>query len=226
MDFWRNNTIWFDEVPEQLFRYINLKEEKMKEITISDIEYLILWHHKQSNLGNIVDIPESLLYLELNWSNIQNFIGIEKLNKLKRLELHYCTKLESDIGLSTLANTLEHLHINQSKKFVPTKELLSLKNLRVLCLNSCGNLENLNFLSEFPNLIDFRFVNTNVIDGDLTPILKHPSIRSVGFLNKRHYNVSENSMNSSLKEKNVGVDYKTIIHKKGNGEYFTYKYNY
>ena len=148
------------------------------------------------------------------------------MTKLKRLELHYCTKLDSDTGLSTLADTLEHLHINQSKKFVPSKELLSLKNLRVLCLNSCGNLENLDFLSEFPNLIDFRFVNTNVTDGDLTPIIKHPSIRSVGFLNNRHYNVSENSMDCSLIEKNVDVDYKTIVHKKGNGGYFTYRYNY
>lgn len=226
MDFWRNNTIWFDEIPVQLFRHINLKEENMKETAFPDIEYLTLWHYKQSELGNFVDIPNNLSYLELNWSNIQNFIGIGKLNKLKRLELHYCTKLESDIGLSTLANTLEHLHINQSKKFVPTGELFNLKNLRVLCLNSCGNLENLNFLSEFPHLIDFRFVNTNVIDGDLSPILKHPSIRSVGFMNKRHYNVSENSMDCSLKEKNAGVNYKTIIHKKDNGEYFTYRYNY
>jgi len=226
VDFWRNNTIWFDEVPEHVYRWIDIKEDKMKEFENSYIEYLILWHHKQNKLGNFLDIPESLFYLELNWSNIQNFIGIEKLNKLKRLELHYCTKLQSDIGLSTLANSLEHLHINQSKKFVPTNELYSLKNLRVLCLNSCGNLENLNFLSEFPNLMDFRFVNTNVLDGDLTQIINHKSIRSVGFLNKRHYNISEEKMDSLLKEKNEGVDYKTQIHKKGEEQYFTFRYNY
>lgn len=90
-------------------------------------------------------MPENLLYLELNWSNIHDFLGVEKMNKLKRLELHYCTKLQNDFGLSGLADTLEYLHINQSKKFVPNEELFSLKNLRVLCLNSCGNLENLNF---------------------------------------------------------------------------------
>lgn len=226
MDFWRNSTIWFDEVPEHLYRWIDMKEGKVKELENSYIEYLILWHHKQNKLGNFVDIPKRLTYLELNWSNIQNFIGIEKLNTLKRLELHYCTKLESDIGLSSVANTLEHLHINHSKKFVPTKELYSLKNLRVLCLNSCGNLENLNFLNEFPNLIDFRFVNTNVTVGDLTPIIKHKSIRSVGFLNKRHYNISDEKMDSMLKEKNADVNYKTKIQKKGEEQYFTYRYNY
>lgn len=39
-------------------------------------------------------------------------------------------------------------------------------------------------------------------------------------------NVSENSMDCSLKEKNADVNYKTIVHKKDNGEYFTYRYNY
>ncbi len=33
MDFWRNNTIWFDEIPEHLFLDIDLKNEKMKEVT-------------------------------------------------------------------------------------------------------------------------------------------------------------------------------------------------
>ncbi|MFE4354534.1 hypothetical protein [Peribacillus butanolivorans] len=119
MDNWRNNTIWFEQIPDNLQSYLNLKEDKFNEMELENIEYLTLWHHKKNKLGNFVGIPENLLYLELNWSNIQDFLGIEKMNELKRLELHYCTKLQNDFGLSGLANTLEHLHINQSKKFVP-----------------------------------------------------------------------------------------------------------
>ncbi len=226
MDFWRNNTIWFDEVPTHLYRQIDLKEEKMNGLTSSEIEYLILWHYKQNKQGNFMGIPKGLRYLELNWSNIQDFCGIGDLDKLKRLELYYCTKLRYDTGLSTVADTLEHLHINHSITFAPSNELFCLKNLRVLCLNTCGNLENLSFLNEFPHLIDFRFVDTNVIDGDLTPIINHPTIRSVGFLNKRHYNISEKKIDSILKDKNEGVDYKTEIHKKGKEEYLTFRYNY
>ncbi|ULO08485.1 hypothetical protein H1230_06660 [Paenibacillus sp. 19GGS1-52] len=225
MDFWRNNTIWFDEVPIKLFRNIDLKDEKITEITHLDLEYLILWHYKHSKLGNFANIPEGLRYLELNSSNIQNFIGLERLGKLNRMELHYCTKLQNDDGLSKVANTLEYLHINQSKKFVPTKELFSLKNLRVLCLNSCGDLESLKFLNEFPNLIDFRFVNTNVIDGDLSPIIEHPTIRTVGFLNKRHYNISEKEMDTKLSEKNHGEEFKIKINKQGT-EFSTFRYKY
>lgn len=228
MDNWKNNTIWFDDIPENLLLDLNLKEEKLKEMTLNDIEYLILRHYKKSKLGNFVEIPKNLLYLELNWSNIQSFVGIENLTKIKRLELHYCTKLEEDCGLSKIADTIEHLDINHSKKFVPSEELFSLKNLRVLRLNSCGNLENLSFLNHFPKLIDFRFVDTNVIDGDLSPIIQHPTIRSVGFLNKRHYNISEQTMDSLLEEKNSSdVDYKTTIMKRdGSRKYYTFRYNY
>lgn len=82
MDYWRYNTMWFEEIPENLYSHINLKAEKLglEGIKSQDIEYLVLWHHKKNKLGNFSDIPESLRYLELNWSNIQIFIGIEKLN--------------------------------------------------------------------------------------------------------------------------------------------------
>ncbi len=223
MDNWRNNTIWFEQIPDNLQAYLNLKEDKFNEMQLENIEYLTLWHHKKNKLGNFVGFPVNLLYLELNWSNIQEFRGMEKMNKLKRLELHYCTKLQNDFGLSGLADTLEHLHINQSKKFVPNEELFSLKNLRVLRLNSCGNLENLNFLYQFPNLIDFRFVDTNVLDGDLTPILNHPTIRSVGFLNKRHYNIKDDKMDALLKDKNGGEVFETVIKY---GKYETFRYIY
>jgi hypothetical protein len=224
MDNWRNNTIWFEQIPDNLQAYLNLKEVKFNEMQLENIEYLTLWYHK-SKLRNLVDVPlpESLLYLDLTWSNIHNFIGIEKLANLKRLELHYCTKLQNDYGLSSLADTLEHLHINQSKKFVPNEELFSLKNLRVLCLNSCGTLENLHFLNQFPKLIDFRFVDTNVLDGDLSPILDHPTIRSVGFLDKRHYNIKYDKINALLKDKNGGEEFKTVIKF---GKYETFRYIY
>jgi len=222
MDNWRNNTIWFEQIPDNLKANLDLKEVKFNEMHFKNIEYLTLWYHK-SKLFNLDDLPlpESLLYLDLTWSNIHNFIGIKKLANLKRLELHYCTKLQNDYGLSSLVDTLEYLHINQSKKFVPNEELFSLKNLRVLCLNSCGNLENLHFLKHFSKLIDFRFVDTNVLDGDLSPILDHPTIRSVGFLDKRHYNIKYDKMDTLLKDKNGGEEFKTVIKL---GKYKTFKY--
>lgn len=212
MDIWKNNTIWFDQIPANEFANLNLQEAGWDSLSNKDLEYLVLWRHR-SKAGGFTDtpIPESLLYLELIWSNLKNFVGIGKLGNLKRLELQYCLKLESDSGLSEIAGTLEHLHIHKAKKFVPGEELLSLKNLRVLRLNSCGPLENLSFLSQFPNLIDFRFVDTDVLDGDLSPLVDHPTIRSAGYSNKRHYNIKPERMNELLEQKNGGKAYEQEI---------------
>jgi hypothetical protein len=223
---WRFNGIWFDQIEENKIFRKDFKENSItsKNKIFDESEYAILWNlkEKQHSFDNLSE-TEKLLYLELNCANIKNFTGLEKFNNLKRLELHYCVKLEDDKGLSSINESLEFLHINQSKKFKFTYELLKLKKLKVLCLNSCDSIENLDFLSNFPNLIAFRFVNTNILDGNLKPILEHPTIRSVGFLNKRHYNLKDEKIAEELEKKFDNSNYKTVVKK---GEYSTFRYDY
>jgi hypothetical protein len=222
---WRFNTIWFDQLDQDKIFQNDFKENTIatENKTFENAEYVIIWHLKEK-LNSFDNLPYSdkLLYLELNWANIKSFDGIEKFKNLKRLELHYCVKLENDKGLSQLKDTIEFLHINQSKKFKFTDELLKLKKLKVLCLNACGSLDNLDFLKSFPNLVDFRFVDTNVLDGNLKPILEHPTIRTVGFLDKRHYNYKSEKIKLELRNK-FANDYKTIVHKE---QYLTFRYDY
>lgn len=222
---WRFNSIWWEQLQQDTIFKKDFKEPHkwVWDNDLSNSEYAIIWHLKEK-LNSFENLSESdkLLYLELNWANIKDFIGIEKFSNLKRLELHYSTKLASDIGLSALKGSLEFLHINRSKKFVPTEELLALKKIKVLCLNECGDIDNLDFLSNFPKLIDFRFVNTNILDGNLQPILDHPTIRSAGFLNKRHYNYKNEKIDSILDDK-FADDNKIYAYK---GEYRTFRYDY
>ena len=222
---WRFNTIWFEQLEQGKLFKKDFKDNIFGDQghSFESSEYAILWHLKaKENPFDNLPSTNRLLYLELNWANIKSLTGIEKFESLKRLELHYCLKLETDQGLSDLSDNLEFLHIGQSKKFRFSNELLKLKKLKVLCLNNCGSLDNLDFLSHFPNLIDFRFVNTNVIDGNLTPILEHPTIRTVGFLNKRHYNYNHEKLKSELKNKFSG-DYKIKVYK---GSFETFRYDY
>lgn len=219
---WRYNTIWFEQIDRGKIFHFNYKDEKHQDKITNHNEYGRTFHFKHKGLSfeSFPDMP-NLLYLEMNWANILDFNGIDKFKKLKRLELHYCVKLKTDKGLASLKDSLEFLHINQSKKFAPTEEMLQLKNLRVLCLNACGPIDNLGFLKHFPNLVDFRFVDTNVLDGDLTPILNHSTIRTVGFINKKHYNFSDKEIKDKLDLRSDS--FKEFVYK---GEYQTYKYKY
>ena len=220
---WRYNTIWFEQLKSSAFLNQDLKTSTKIDTQFTSVEYAILWHLKHSEIA-FDKLPNSnkLLYLELNWANINDFQGIDKFENLRRLEIHCCTKLEKDLGISQLSNTLQYLHIDRSKKFTFNDELLSLKELRVLCLNACAPIENLSFLKDFPNLIDFRFVDTNIRDGDLTPIIEHPTIRTVGFLNKRHYNLKDDQLDNELLLKS-NKKYSHLAYKE---QYVTERYDY
>lgn len=217
---WRYNTIWFDQIDESNLYHENLKQDKLNTKRFKTVEYSILWHLKvkQESFDKLPD-SKNLKYLELNWANFKEFKGLFKFPNLKRLETHYCTKLESTEGIEN-STKLEFLHINQSKKLSINKSLLKLKNLKVLCLNNCGELNDLEFLSNFKGLIDFRFVNTKIRNGDLNPIIEHPTIRTVGFLNKRNFNYTQNKIENILKEKFTD-DYKDETLK---GKFKTFKY--
>jgi hypothetical protein len=216
---WTYNTLWTEQLPANTYRSVDLKVGQTKVEDATNYPYVVLsgFKPKSHSLTDLVGIA-SAQYLELIHSNIRTFNGISRLGGLKRLESHYCVKLEDGADLVELKGCLEWLHINQSKKFrFPNLHLL--KNLKVLCLNSCGPLENLQFLKEMPNLLDFRFVGTNVIDGDLQPLFEHPSLVSVGFLNKRHYNYDEKEVEAHFADR--GEKARIYVHK---GPYRTFTY--
>jgi len=81
-------------------------------------------------------------------------------------------------------NTIKHLQINNSKKLKNHDVVSNLEYLEVLSLNSCGKISSLTFLNKMFNLQSFYFVDTDVLDGDLSPLL---NLGNVGFLNKRHF---------------------------------------
>lgn len=188
---WTYNTIWFEQLPEGEFQHV-MFGKKTSNWEVPPGSYYIIDDYKprSKSLRELKGLS-SPKYLELIRSNIHSFNWLDHLGTIKRIELKHCIKLESLEGIAELRNDLEWLHINTSRKLSVTNELTSLKNLKVLCLNSCGPIGNLDFLYELPELIDFRFVDTNIIDGNLRPIFEHPKLLNVGFLNKRHYNVTE-----------------------------------
>lgn len=220
---WKYNTIWFDQIDQKNIFHSNYKDNCFTKTDFDKVEYAMTFYFKQNGLSfDPLPKTDKLLYLEMNWANFKDLSGIERFRNLRRLELHYCLKLENDKGISSLKDSLEFLHINQSKKFTPSQELSELKKLKVLCLNVCAPIDNLRFLSNFPNLIDFRFVDTNILDGDLTPILEHPAIRTVGFLNKRHYNFTDRELKNELESKS-SEEFKEYAYR---DKYQTFKYKY
>jgi hypothetical protein len=217
---WTYNSIWTEQLTTGEFRNVACLNTKASLTEhISGSYFIVNGFKPKDKCFECYPAITTATYLECNLSNVRSFRGISRLGPIKRLELHYCTKLESGDGLSDLKNEIEWLHINQSKKFSPSEDLLRLKKLKVLCLNNCAPLENLMFLNAFPDLVDFRFVGTDVLDGDLGPLFEHPTLLNAGFLNKRHYNRTEKEADAFFGARSESE--KEWIYK---GDFMTYRY--
>jgi hypothetical protein len=217
---WRYNTIWFDQIDPARVAIFDCKVNTPQDL--QGLGYVTLWHYKQQNL-QLDQLPESnsVEYLEMNLGGTRSLSGIGRLPELRRLEIHHCTKLESDDGISEVGSTLRHLHISTCKKFTLPGDLSSLRHLEILRLNACGDIEDLEFLHQFPRLIDFRFVGTMVKSGDLSPLLKHQNLKSVGFDDKRHYNFKTKEVEAAFAAMHP-EPFKDFVH---NGQWTTFKYS-
>jgi Leucine-rich repeat (LRR) protein len=140
------------------------------------------YKEKTGDLTTFPDLP-FLKHLALTQCSIASLRGISKLPLLISLSVAYSSKLEDldEIGMLTNLEVLDFQKCPRMKQYGVFR---SLKNLRVLRVNSCGEIPSLSFINEMPRLEEFRFVHTNVADGNLTPLLR---LERVGFLPKRHY---------------------------------------
>lgn len=217
---WTYNTIWRDQLPPGQFATIKFEGGRSVFDGVAGATYFNIdrFKTKQPGFHGLSGVT-SAEYLEVNFSNITSFLEIARLGKIKRLELSWCLKLESDTGLSEIGDHLEWLHVDTSRKFSPKKDLFQLRHLKVLCLNGCAPLDDLRFLEKMPNLLDFRFVGTNVLDGDLTPLMNHPSLVNAAFFDKRHYNLKRADVDAHLRERN-----EKAIEYANKGEFQTFRY--
>lgn len=139
-----------------------------------------LTNEEQEELRNL----KNLKNLTIRQSKIQHINVLNDLKKLQELELTFLPKLMDVSSLSAVANTLEVLEIEACSKIKWQTELQSLKHLKKLLLGGF-KFENIHFVDHLPNLEHLSLVDSNVLDGDISPA---KNIKYVGIGNRRHYN--------------------------------------
>jgi hypothetical protein len=120
-------------------------------------------------------------------SSISSLEGLAPLLELRSLRLGELRKLPSLSGIENLVR-LEKLQINTCRKIRAIEEISSLSKLRELYLDNIGDIKSLKPLAHLSQLHRVTFVeSTNILDGDLTPLVGLPSLELVSFQNRRHY---------------------------------------
>jgi len=190
--------------PIDLTQFTNLQEFRAEwhsqmRITSDCMALRILdlskYKPKSKDLTELPDLPvlEDLAIIQ---SHLVTIEGIHRFRGLKRLELSYLSKLGSLAAIESLkSERLEILDCQKCRKMQNHDAIRHVTSLRQLKFNDCGEIPSISFLNEMSNLEDFRFVNTNIVDGDLRPCLR---LKGVGFFAKKHYSHTPDEIDAIL----------------------------
>ncbi len=156
-----------------LFECLTLKELFVNRYSGKDAE----------PFGKLVNL-ESLAILNAPMGNLH---GLSTLTKLRSLRLANLKRLASLAGIERLVN-LEELEIHACRAIGSITEIGSLSRLKKLNLNNDGEIESLKPLEKLNELELVAFYeSTNIVDGDLSPLLRQKNLSRVSFQNRRHY---------------------------------------
>jgi len=136
-----------------------------------------------SEFAKLINL-ESLAILN---ASIGNLHGLETLKKLRFLRLGNLRRLTSLDGIEKLTN-LEELNLNTCRAISSINEVAALTKLRKLYFNNGGEIESLKPLEKLELLEAVIFyASTNIVDGDLSPLLCLKNLNKISFQNRRHY---------------------------------------
>jgi hypothetical protein len=151
-----------------------------------------------------------LRFLSVGKSRVADCRFIKLYPKLENLTLVQAARLTAVDGLSSAAG-LNQLHIAHAPKLASSKGIEKCKSLaslelgvlkaltdysavwktaalRRLIIQRCGALETLKTLPRLKKLEHFALIDTDVVDGDLSPVLRLPELRHFGsYKPKKHF---------------------------------------
>lgn len=185
-------------------KYLNLQNEGSIAIDLSNLTKLeklsIQWRDKVIGLEKCVKLESigliafkkedinilspliNLRRLIIKTSTIRSLSGIESLVNLEYALFGNCRSLQSIAPINKL-NKLTELEFNLCPKMQDIHELY-IESLKYLGVIDCKEISSLDFIKNLPTLQKIVLGNTNVVDGNLSPIAR---IKEKFYVSKKHY---------------------------------------
>lgn len=179
-------SIDFSHFPKLTNCFLEWRKGNESIFEVTTLQKLYMNNYKGKNADSFAKL-KNLESLTIGKSPIENIEGLRHLNKLKSLALYYLSKLTSLKGIENLVS-LEVLDLNTCRKINSLAEIEKLINLKKLLFNNMGEIDSIKVLEKLPNLEwVFFYENTNILDGDLTPLTMLPKLSNLSFKNRKHY---------------------------------------
>ncbi|QQS09954.1 MAG: hypothetical protein IPK69_04860 [Phycisphaerales bacterium] len=159
-------------------------------VTLKDL-FVNRYNGKDTELfGKLVNL-ESLTILN---APVKKLHGLNTLKRLRSLRLGNLRRLTSLAGIEELKD-LEELEVHTCRAITSIKEVGELPRLKKLLLNNDGEIDSLMPLEKLDGLEWVTFYeSTNIVDGNLDPLVRQKHLAQVAFRNRRHYSHKSEQM--------------------------------
>jgi hypothetical protein len=167
-----------------------------------ELRRLCVWHFCPRSL-DLSDLANSvrLEQLRITQTTVTSLAGLKTLEDLRYLTVEYAPKLESLDVLRDGHPEIRELRLSKAKGIRSYLPIASIGHLRRLQLTACAPMPNLKWVLGLNDLDFFSFVDTNVANNDLSPLLDLPKLQYVGTMNKRAYNYTSDALNELLSKR-------------------------
>ena len=159
---------------------------------------LSLQHYCYRDLSPLTSLSNltSLWFSQGSLGDVSEIGAFPELRTLSLLLLRNLKDFSPIAGLKELTE----LNLQCSKGIDKLDSLATMGALRSLNLVDCGDIESLAPLEACPKLESLCFGgDTKILDGDITPVLRIPNLKSVLFANRRSYNLKRQDMPEHLR---------------------------
>lgn len=133
--------------------------------------------------------------------------SLAKLDRFPALEALRLTMAKSLTSVKDLSGCrgLRELEIDGGKKIQDLHATLSdCRRLERLVLMNVSDLQDVRFVEHMPALRWLNLMGTQVVDGDMTPLIEHPKLEYVVFTSKKHFSHTEAQVRSIRAQRNGG----------------------
>ncbi|ARN20017.1 hypothetical protein [Piscinibacter gummiphilus] len=154
---------------------------------------------EDGGLGEMTHLHQ-LSHLSLLTTSVISLDGLQAMPSLLSASFCSAPKLRDISALGDMRN-LEVLQFEACKSLEGVADAVRSPALRELECTKCSALSSLSFIRELPALETFLFPDTDVIDGDMSPMLDHPSLNRVLFTKKKHFSMSYLDVMSHLRQR-------------------------
>ncbi|HRP69372.1 MAG TPA: hypothetical protein PLY93_07565 [Turneriella sp.] len=195
-------TVTGNKQPMDYGQFPKLKELRLewhKKINLpkvaTQLKLLDLSAYKPSD-KSLKSLPAApnLERLELVQGNTISLDGIEKYSRLLSAEFHYVRNL-NDINAITAVRGLTSLKFHNCKNITDYSVLCKLQELELLYIHNAGTIPSIKFVTQMKSLKTFRFIETAINDGDLTPLLR---LKNIAFQNKKYYSHTQQEIRTHI----------------------------